>query len=77
MPLKEAIPWLRQLVAPRSVHVGSVVDTVALGQVLRVLQFSRQDHSTVAPHSYTIREMNNRLIGGHSSETISLHQHKQ
>jgi hypothetical protein len=46
-----AVPWLRRLVAglsprspvfaPRSVHVGFVVDKVALGQVfLRVLRFS-------------------------------------
>jgi hypothetical protein len=53
-----AVPWLRRLVAglspwrpeftPRSIHVGFVVDKVALGQVfLRVLQFSHQYHSTV------------------------------
>jgi hypothetical protein len=28
-----AVPWLRQLVDPGSVHVGFVVDKVALGQV--------------------------------------------
>jgi hypothetical protein len=48
-----AVPWLRSLVtglsprrpgfAPGSIHVGFVVDNVALGQVfLRVLRFSRQ-----------------------------------
>jgi hypothetical protein len=47
----EAVPWLRPLAAglppqrpgfdPRSVHVGFVVDKVALGQgFLRVLRFS-------------------------------------
>jgi hypothetical protein len=46
-----AVPWLRRLVAglsplrpgfdPGSVHVGLVVDNVALGQVfVRVLRFS-------------------------------------
>jgi hypothetical protein len=49
--LKEAVPWLRRLVAglsprrpgfnPGSVNVGFVVDKVALGQVFpRVLRFS-------------------------------------
>jgi hypothetical protein len=49
--MKEAVPWLRLLVAglspqrpgfaPRSIHVGFVVDRVALGQVfLQVLRFS-------------------------------------
>jgi small ligand-binding sensory domain FIST len=57
----KAAPWLRQLVAglsprnpmlaPGSIHVGFVVDKVALGQVfLRVLRFSLLNiiHSTVA-----------------------------
>jgi hypothetical protein len=55
-----AVPWLRRLVAglsprrpgfdPGSVHVGFVVDKVALGQVFpRVLRFSCQFHSTGAP----------------------------
>jgi hypothetical protein len=58
-----AVSWLRRLVAslppwtpglaPRSVHVGSVVDKVALGQVsLRFLRFSRQYHSTAALHTH-------------------------
>jgi hypothetical protein len=48
---EQAVPWLRRLVAglsprrpgfdPGSVHVGFVVDKVALGQVfLQVLRFS-------------------------------------
>jgi hypothetical protein len=56
--LTEAVPCLRSLVAglsprrhgfaPGSIHVGFVVDKVALGQVsLQVLRFSR--HS---PNSY-------------------------
>jgi hypothetical protein len=51
MPLPRAVPWLRGLAAglpprrpgldPESVHVGFVVDEVALGQVFpRVLRFS-------------------------------------
>jgi len=59
-----AVPWLRRLVAglsprrpgfaPGSVHVGFVVDKVALGQVfLRVLRFSPVNiHSTVALHTH-------------------------
>jgi hypothetical protein len=35
-----------------TLHVGFVVDKVALGQIfLRVIQFSRQYHSTAAPYS--------------------------
>jgi hypothetical protein len=46
---------------PKSVHVGFVVDRVALGQVfLRVLlAFPYQYHSTAAPHSLI-----NHLGGG-------------
>jgi hypothetical protein len=51
IPGTRAVPWLRRLVAglsprrpvfaPKSVHVGFVVDKVALGQgFLRVLRFS-------------------------------------
>jgi hypothetical protein len=54
------MPWLRWLVAsfslrrPGSVHVGFVVDRVALGQFfLRVLQFSHQYHFTMALHVHT------------------------
>jgi hypothetical protein len=54
------VPWLRRLVAgfspwrpgfdPWSVHVGFVVDKVALGQVfLRVAGFPCQFHSSGAP----------------------------
>jgi hypothetical protein len=56
-----AVPWHRYLVAgfslwrpgfaPRAVHVGFVVDKMALQQVfLQVLQFSHQYHSTAAPY---------------------------
>jgi hypothetical protein len=66
-----AMPRLRQWVAglsprrpgfvPRSVHVGFVVDKVELEQVfLQVLWFS-----------YITWEMNNRTVGGCSSETQS------
>jgi hypothetical protein len=58
--MSRAVPWLRRLVVglpprrpgfdPGSVHVGFVVDKVALGQVFpRVLRFSRQFHSTGSP----------------------------
>jgi hypothetical protein len=60
-----AVPWLRSLVAglsprrpvfaPGSVHVGLVVDKVALGQVfLRVFQFSPVNRSfhRRSPNSY-------------------------
>jgi hypothetical protein len=56
-----AVPWLRSLVtglsprrpgfAPRSIHVGFVVDKVALGQVfLRVLRFSPANIIPPLPH---------------------------
>jgi hypothetical protein len=68
---ERAVPWLRCLVSglsprrPRfasgSVHVGFVVDKVTLGQVFTpVLWFS-----------YIIWGMNNRPVGGRSSETQS------
>jgi hypothetical protein len=38
---------------PGSVHVGSVVDSAALGQVsLRVIRLSRQYHSTAVLHTH-------------------------
>jgi hypothetical protein len=60
---------------PGSVHVGFVVDKVALGQAfLRVLRFllSISFHYS-SPCSFIAREMNNRLVGGRSSETYSRH----
>jgi hypothetical protein len=65
------MPWLRRLVAglslqrPRLVHVGFVVDKVALGQIfLQVLWFSpHQYHSIVALHTH-VTEMNSRPTGG-------------
>jgi hypothetical protein len=71
--------WLRQIVAglslqgvrfvPGSVHVGFMVDRLALGQVfLGVVQFSCH-YSTRAPYLYIIGWMNNRPIGRLSSET--------
>jgi hypothetical protein len=70
-----AVPWLGRLVAglslwgpgyvPGSVHVGFVVDKVALGQIfLRVLP---PPLSIIPPWlciSYIIRGMNNGPIGG-------------
>jgi hypothetical protein len=58
---------------PWSVHVGFMVDTVALGQVyLRVLRFSPVN---IIPPSLSVLVyrlgMNNRPIGGRSSETSS------
>jgi hypothetical protein len=50
--------------------MGFVVGKGALGQVfLRVLQFSHQYHSTGASYSYILLGMNNRPVGGQSSET--------
>jgi hypothetical protein len=57
------VPWLRQLVAgfssrspgfaPGPVHMGFVVDKVALGQVfLRVLRFSHVYFHRDSPYSY-------------------------
>jgi hypothetical protein len=74
--------WFRQLIAglspwrpwfvPRSFHVGFVVDKVALGQVflLSPSVFPWQYHSIVALHTHIAPcGMDNRPIGGHSSET--------
>jgi hypothetical protein len=63
------MPWLRRLVAgisqrstgftSGSVHVGFVVDKVALGQVSSELfGFPCQYHSTVALYTYIVRGMN-------------------
>jgi hypothetical protein len=64
---KYAVPWFRSLVAglsprrpgfaPGSIHVGFVVDKVALGQVfLRVLRFSPVNISfhRRSPNSYCL-----------------------
>jgi hypothetical protein len=58
---------------PRSVHAGFVVDKVAEGQTfLQVLQFSLSiSFHCNSSCSQIIREMNNRPVGGHSSETPS------
>jgi hypothetical protein len=73
---RKAVPWLRSLVAglsprrpgfaPRSIHVGFVMDKVALGQVfLRVLRFSPVNiippHSTVALQTHIIWGIRNML----------------
>jgi hypothetical protein len=39
--------------------------------------FPCQYHSTVALHARVICGMNNRPVGGRSSETVSLHRHEQ
>jgi hypothetical protein len=80
------MPWLRLLLVrlslqrPGLVHVGFTVDKVALGQVFsEFFGFPCQNHhSTMAVHTYISlsAEMNNRPIGGRSSETVSPHQHK-
>jgi hypothetical protein len=75
------VPWLRQLVAglsprrpgfaPGSIHVGFVAYDVALGQVfsfeffsfLQSLSFDR-----VSPYTCIVWGMNNRPVGGRSSE---------
>jgi hypothetical protein len=76
-----AVPWLRQLVAglsPRSpgfvtgsIHVGFVVEKVALGQVsLRVLRFSPVN--IIPPSFYILIHylgMNSTSVSGSSSET--------
>jgi hypothetical protein len=82
----QAVPWLRQLVAglsprrPGSVQVGYVVDKVVLEQdLLEFFSFlpSRSFHCG-SPYSYIIGEMNNRPVGGRSSETqLSLHRHER
>jgi hypothetical protein len=57
--------------APGSMDVGSVVDREDLGQVSspRSSVLSSQYLSTGPRHSYIIWRMNNRLLGGNSSET--------
>jgi hypothetical protein len=71
--VRVAVPWLRSLVAglspgrpgiaPGSIHVGFVVDKVALGQVfLRVVRFSLSIyHSTVALQTHINWGMRNML----------------
>jgi hypothetical protein len=55
----------------KAVHVGFVVDTVALGQAfLQVFRFSPVNIIHIdTPYSYVSPGMNNRPIGGDSSET--------
>jgi hypothetical protein len=79
----QVVPWLGQLIAslsqqrpifePGSVHVGIVVDKVALGEVfLRVPLISPStlfDH--ISPYSCIILGVNNRPVGGCNSETYS------
>jgi hypothetical protein len=76
------MPWLRRLVtglpprrsgfAPGSVHVGFVVDRVAMGQVfLAVLRFFPVSIIiTPGLHTHIIWGKNNRPVGGRSSETL-------
>jgi hypothetical protein len=58
----KAVPWLRRLVAglsPGSVHVGFVVDKVALGQVCpRVLPFSPVNFIPPVIHCFEKRKTN-------------------
>jgi hypothetical protein len=73
--------WLRRLVAglspqrpwfaPRSVHAGFVVDSVAFGQVfLRVLPFPLVNIIPKWQHVFPCScWMNNSPVGGRSSET--------
>jgi hypothetical protein len=77
------VPRLRRLVAgvspprpgfaPVLIHVGFLVDKVALGHIfsgfsgfLLSIQFNRG-----SPHSYITRGINNRPVGGRSSNTCS------
>jgi hypothetical protein len=64
---------------PWSVHVGFVVDKVALGQVfLRVLQFSTVSIIPPCPHTYIIWGINNGHVGGRRSDKIvSPYRHEQ
>jgi hypothetical protein len=73
--LKNAMPWLRQLVTwrpgfvPKSVHEGSVVDRVALGLSSLAFSVNIIIISLGAPCSYIMWAMNNMPAGGRSSET--------
>jgi hypothetical protein len=58
--------------APASLHVGFVVDKVALGQLLGCPLSISFHHGT--PFSYIIWGMNSRPVGGCSSETVSSRQ---
>jgi hypothetical protein len=77
--LYKAVIWLRRLVAglsprrpgfaPWSVHVGFVVDKMVLGKVcLRVPRFSHVNFG-FSIVIYHLGGMNNRPVGGRSSET--------
>jgi hypothetical protein len=69
----KAVPWFRRLVAglsprrsgfaPRSIHVGFVVDKVTLGRVFSPSSsiFPCQYHSTVALQTHIIWGMRNML----------------
>jgi hypothetical protein len=81
-PFNKAMPWLRWLVIRlallkpgftlRSIHVGFVVEKVALGQVfIRVLWFSPFNIIPPRLNNHIIWRMNNRPIGGQSSEAHS------
>jgi hypothetical protein len=73
--LSQAVPWLKSLIAglsprrsrfaPGSIHVGFVVEKVALGQgFLRVLRFSPVNilfHSAVALQTHIMWGMRNTL----------------
>jgi hypothetical protein len=58
--------------APGSVYARSVVDTLALGQVFSelILIFLSISFHRGSPYSYIICGMNNRPVGGRSSETV-------
>jgi hypothetical protein len=61
-----------------SVYVEFVADKVALGQAfLSPSVFSCQYHSTVVSVLIYHLGMNNRPVGGRSSETVSPHRHEQ
>jgi hypothetical protein len=80
---RKTVLWLRRLAgghssrtpgfAPRSVHVGFVVDKATLGQGFSEFfgfPLSISFHRG-SPYSYVIWEMNTRPVGNRSSETFS------
>jgi hypothetical protein len=82
--IMEAVPWLGRLVTifpprrpgfePGSVHVGFVVDKVALWQVFppsSSVFFCQYHHSTRVPYPHIIWRKNNRSVGDRSWETWS------
>jgi hypothetical protein len=82
MAAKRALPWFRWLVvgisrrrtrfAPGSIHVGFVVDKVALGQAFH--PFLRFSPVSIIPPPFSIlviRGMTNMSVSGNSSETYS------